>query len=1336
MRQIELRSALYHRFHRLVPFIAHPVAVRLWHVAVWGFWAIYFGFVLLVLLLRYSILPNIENYRADIERIASDGLGLAVSIGRIDASWEGINPDLTLLDVRVADADGRPALAFSRVETILSWWSVPQLQLTLRLLRIDEPTLHLRRAADGQLFIAGIPLSQQSSDVSASDWILAQRRIRINGATVVWEDEQRKAPPLLLEQLNFSLDNNGSQHRFGLTALPAGGLVSKVDLRGDFRGRDLDELESWKGQIYAELEDTDLAVWRNWVDYPVGLPHGRGAVRAWVGFAGGVLREITADVALKEVSLRLAKDLPTMELQSMSGRIGAKFPVKGADFSGAEVIGRGIELMTHAQKGKVDGGTLAAIKIPPTDFRVDWQAEQAASGARAVSGSASASSLDLEALASLAAYLPLDAQSRKLLKDFAPRGQIADLRSSWRGDAESLKDYALNARFNGLALKAQGYFPGFTGLSGTLDANEQGGSASLLSQKSSIDLPSIFPESLIALDMLKAQAKWKIKNGQLEAELSRVDFSGPDADGSAQGSYRTTPEGPGIIDMTATVTRGDGRAVWRYMPHVVNEPARFWLRDSLKTGTGSNAKLVLKGDLKHFPFLDKKTGQFLVTARASDVTLDYASSWPPITGLVGDLRFEGAGMTVDSKEGAILGTRIAQVHAEIADFDAPISVLTVKGRVEGPTAEFLKFIEQSPVGERIDHFTEPMRATGDGRLDIGLSIPLDSDHLAESRVDGSYRLKNNEVTIDSALPPLRKVNGTVQFTDKDMRLPEIRGTLFDGPLTVKGGTQRDGRVSITADGSLPASQLAKQLDLPLLEKLSGTVKYHGEVRVKKGSADLTISSNLLGLASTLPEPFSKKADETLPLHFEKVFLPSVTQRNGEVIVREQIGAKLGNLLSMQLLRRKQGDSYLIERGAIALGRPLQLPERGLTVGVTAKRLDADHWRQALLTKSVAGKADEVPSTLQIDAFNLKTDVLQLLGHQYDDVDLAASSGNAMWRIHLASRQATGDLQWEGTGRGKLKARLKHLLIEPPSGVPVEKQAEAIEALPALDIVADSFAIDKRQFGRLELQARNEGQLWRLDKVQLANPYGTLNGSGQWQIGGGISNTKLDFKLDSSDIGKLLDRLGYADAVRGGTATLAGKIGWNGPPTGLDYPTLGGEISVEAAKGQFAKLDPGAGRLLGLISLQALPRRITLDFRDVFSDGFSFDSIAGKVNLKNGVMRTDRLQIDGPAARIVMRGETDLQRETARLTVNVQPELGASAAFGVALINPIAGVATLLAHKILQNPLNQMFGFDYLVTGTWDDPKVEKLSRLEQSVPSTPRLPNLSPATGVNNDTPQ
>lgn len=1290
-----LRATLYHRFHRLLPLLAHPAARRAGRFLAWASVIFYFGFVALVLVLRLVVLPHIEDYRHDIARAASRALGQTVHIGRIEASWSGIHPDLILSDVRVADAEGRPALAFAKIEAILSWMTLPRMQLTLRLLRIDEPTLNLRRDARGQFFIAGMPLSQAESDTDLSDWILAQRRIRINGATLVWEDALRDAPALRLDAVNFSLDNEGTRHRFGLTALPPAGLASQIDLRGDFRGREIETPDAWSGQIFAQIDAADLAIWRQWVDYPVGLPQGRGALRAWLGFKRGAVSEITADVALEDVRLRLAREVPTLQLDHLSGRIGAKFSARGIT-----VHGRDVALVTRASE-KGGPAAVQAVRLAPTDFQAEWQHGR---DDRRVTGRASASLLDLESLSSLAAYLPLDAATRRLLGQYSPRGRIRGLRLRWSGDADRLETYAIEAGVEALALKAQGYFPGFSGLSGVLEASEKGGRATLRSQRATLDLPSVFPESGIVFDTLNAQAEWKIHQGVLEAHLSRADFSGPEATGSAQGSYRTNGEGPGVIDMTAALTRADARAVWRYMPHAVNESTRHWLRDSLLVGTSSEAKLVLRGDLADFPFLDKRKGQFLVTAKAQDVVLDYANGWPRIEGIHGELRFEGNGMVVEAQRGKILGALLSKTRAEIPNFDAPVSTLLVSGQADGPTTEFLRFIAQSPVAARIDHFTEDLRATGNGHLDLSLHIPLDEARLKESRIEGTYRLLGNEVRLDAALPPMRQVSGRVQFSGSALQVPEMTASFLGGPLRIRGGTQKDGRVLILANGSVNVASLRKQSDAPWLAGLSGATPYRAEVRVNKGNADLLIESALAGLASSLPEPFAKTAAQTLPLRLEKHSL-------GGSGGREQMSASLGEVFSAQFIRRKQAAGPAIERGALAIGRPLELPEKGVTLGWTAKRLDLDAWRKWL--PEAEGEAP------LIDTLNLRTGDLGLLGRHFNDVDLSASLKPGQWNVRLNSRQAGGTLRWEGGNGGRLSARLKHLTLDSSPGARADTTEEARE-LPALDIIADDFSLGARRLGRLELQARNEGGLWHLERILASNPFGTLSGKGQWQTGGAKNRTQLEFKVESSDVGKWLERIGYPGAVRGGTATLGGKLGWNGSPADPDYPSLSGEVGLTVGKGQFLKIDPGAaGKLLGLISLQGLPRRITLDFKDVFSDGLAFDSIASKLSIRNGLMHTERLQIDGPSARVVMHGDIDLKRETQRLNVNVMPELGGTAALGVGLVNPAAGVATWLAHKVLQNPLNHVFGYEYLVTGTWDDPKVEKVSVLNPSATNSP-----------------
>ncbi len=1301
---------------------ALAVLRRVARVVVWSTLAVYFAFVALVLALRYVVLPNVEAYRPAIEQLVSRTVGQSVTIGRVEASWYGINPDLTLIDVRVADAQGRPALAFDRVEAILSWWSVSSGQLALRLLRIDEPTLSVRRDRDGAIFVAGMPVSGPAGDSTVADWILKQRRIRVSGATLVWQDELRAAPDLVLEGVDLELDNDGNRHRFGLTALPPPQFAAKIDLRGDFRGS-AKALASLAGQAYVEIGDTDLAVWRQWVDYPLALPRGHGALRAWLGVAQGELRELTADLALQDVRLRLAADLPELELERLSGRLGVRVSTKGVALSG-----RRVELATRSDAAEADAANVAnAVRIGATDFDIDWQV--GGEGQPNV-GSASADHVDLAALARLAAFLPFDARSRQLLVDYAPQGLLRGVSAKWKGSLEGLQSYALKAAFSDVGVKANGVFPGCSGLDGTLDANQNGGRVALDAGRSTIDLPGVFPVSLTTLDKLVAQVKWTVDSDGVDVDLTRVDFSAPDAAGTAQGRYHSRSGGPGEIDLTASLSRADARAVWRYMPHVVGQGARDWLRDSLLAGRASEAKLILKGDLADFPFLDKRRGQFLVTVKAHDAVIDYAKGWPRIEGISGELRFEGNGMVVEASRGTMLGARLSRTRVEIPDFDAPVSTLRVKGQAAGPTAEFLKFIAQSPIAERIDHFTDDLRATGNGQLDLALSIPLDEALLGNSKIEGTFLLNNNDVVFDEALPAIRQASGSIQFSGSDVRVPEINGTLFGGPLRIKGGLQKDGRVLIAANGTVSVAQLRAHADSPWLGSLSGATSYRGEVRINKRTADLSIESSLLGIASSLPAPLAKSATEPLALRFEKVNLagpgnaPAGTPAGAPA--RDQINVTLGKLLSAQFVRAKSRDAFVVERGALAIGQPLQMPASGVALGVTADRLDLDAWRR--LFDGVHGETANGGASPPVSAIALKAGQVQLLGRRLTDVEASASASATQWTVRVNSGQVAGDFVWDGAGSGKLSARLKRLTLDPANEASRAGARDAVEKLPALDIVADDFSVGPRRFGRLEVQARNDGGNWQLTRVETGDAYGKLTGRGLWQSAGGKNRTQLEFDVDSSDVGKLLERLGYPGAVRAGTAQLAGRLGWNGAPTDLDFESLSGEMTLDAQRGQFIKLDPGAaGKLLALISLQGLPRRISLDFKDVFSEGLAFDSIVSKLSVQSGVMRTDRLQIDGPSARVVMRGEVDLKRETQRLTVNVQPDLSSTAAIGVGLINPLAGVATLLAQKALQGPLNQIFSVDYLIIGTWDDPKVDKIAG---TAATSPRLPPINENAGA------
>jgi uncharacterized protein YhdP len=384
-----------------------------------------------------------------------------------------------------------------------------------------------------------------------------------------------------------------------------------------------------------------------------------------------------------------------------------------------------------------------------------------------------------------------------------------------------------------------------------------------------------------------------------------------------------------------------------------------------------------------------------------------------------------------------------------------------------------------------------------------------------------------------------------------------------------------------------------------------------------------------------------------------------------------------------------------------------LPEHaGLAAAANLKTLDLDQWWPVLNELRGKGGAGEVSVT----GLGLRVDSLIVLGRRFNDVNMRAHLEKpGIWQASGTARELAGEMRWRSEGRGALDARLKYL-VQPDRVMDSGKSDDPSREMPALAVIADRYTYEGHDLGRLELAALPEVSGWRLLKLELAAPEGTMSAKGLWQFPGSAGErATLELKAATQDVGKYLARFGYPDVVAKGTADLEGALAWTGPLARIDYPSLAGNLTFKAEAGQFLKLEPGMGKLLGVLSLQSLPRRLTLDFRDIFSEGFAFDSIAGSAKIAQGIATTEGLAMAGPSASIAIAGTTDLARETQDLTVRVVPVVGDSVAIAatLALLNPIIGAGAFLAQRLLKDPLGQMLAFEYHVTGTWEDPKVVK-----------------------------
>ena len=1369
----------------------------------------YFTFCVLFLGLRYGILPNIDHYKPRIEELASATLGQPVSISHITASWSGLTPRLALTDVVIHDKAGVVALRLPKVSAALSWWSVIAAEVRLDELEIDRPDLDIRRDADGRLFVAGMLIDNtQGGDGRGADWVLSQHRIVIRDGRVRWNDKLRDAPELVLENLDFRLENGWQKHAFALKAVPPAALAAPLDLRGVFFhpafSRRISDFSKWNGTLYADVRSPALAGWAAYFDYPIALHSGSGGVRSWLLFDHRKVADFTADLHLADVSARLAPELPLLELVAVDGRVSVREEIRSQFLSGkpkaAGVPGTdfGANGHTIALTG-FSMTTLDGLRLPTTSISETYvparngQPEQV---------SFTAKLLDLKTLASLVERMPVTPAQRRMIQDFAPEGTLQDFSASWQGTYPEIASYAAKGNFSNLSMQSQPAraarlrsgavpaqaavpaIPGFDNLSGSVDANDRGGAFALASSNLKLHAPGYFAEPVIGFDQLDMQANWSFqRNDQLLLEIRNLAFAKGSLHGTLSGRHlmplnQQRGKPLGTIDISGDFHGLAIAEIDTYLPLVTPAPLRHWLTGALVGGTLQDTRLRLKGDLADFPFkqtsgtsaANRPVGEFNVTGRIEGGRLNVAPGefgkdgkapmWPLIEAIQGTISFDRTRMEINAKSARIHNVATSAVAVAIPDLMSPDLQLTVDGTAAGALQELIGFVNDSPVADWIDHFTEETRATGNAVLGLKLQLPL--ARLLESKVQGTLQLATNDVALQKAIPTLQQASGKLDFNEKGITLNGMKANFVGGPVAVSGGSQRDGAIVIKAEGSVTSDGLRRTFAAPVIkrvaDRINGGTRYGATIAVRKKRLEILVESSLQGVALDFPAPLRKSSSEILPLKFE------ITGVSGDdsIGMRDEIRVGLGPALSARYQRQKSPEknaSWRVTSGGIGVNVPAPQPDGGVNINVSLKTLNIDAWRDLVATitaadKPAAGTAGQSPAAglpatdaislnqyLEPEVLSARATELIVAGKKLDNVVVGVSQQKGVWQANIDAVQASGYLTWSesssGQGLGKVTARLSSLTIPKAAASEVTEILEGknnTTQIPALDIVAEKFELFGKQMGRVELVAANKmgpfaAREWRIDKLSLTNADAELKATGSWNLANGEGTTSLAYRLAITNAGKLLERFGYANVLKDGKGVLDGDVRWKGMPFALDVPSLGGEMRIDMAAGQFLKVDPGAAKLLGVLSLQSLPRRLTLDFRDVFSQGFAFDGITGDVVIAQGAATTTNLKMRSVAATVIMDGSADIARETQDLHVAVIPEINvgtASVVYALA-VNPVIGLGTFLAQLFLRDPLMRAFTFEYRITGPWTAPQVVKVDRNGAEIPAVKLAPQLSAA---------
>lgn len=1314
----------------------------------------YFVFCGMFLTLRYVVLPNIDNYKPGLERVASYFVDRPVSIGTLHANWRGLRPNLVLHDVVIHDRQGQQALALPEVAATLSWWSVLVGEPRLYALEIARPDLEIERDADGRIYIAGIMVdAQQQNEGRGLNWVLAQREIVIRDGWIRWRDLQRGAPELVLSNVDFVLKNQWRSHLLALKATPPVSLAAPIDLRAEFThpafAKQRSDFSQWTGEVYADWRNTDIQAWKQYLDYPFEITGGAGALRAWLKFDRGVVANFTADVALNNLSVKLGPSLSPLNLLEVSGRISAGEVAAGLKeqlFSFGE-HGHALTLTNFSLR--TDQGAV----LPATTVSHIYTAT---SRGAAEKHELKITDLDLEALAQLASHVPISDAERQILVDFAPRGRLHDFSAEWEGNAPGKAAYKISGQFFDLASKAQPAraevpaLPGFQAMTGSVEANQDGGMISLIGKNLSLDLANYFTDPVLPFDEIALRASWSLKDREkLTVKISSMEFDQGGIKGALEGSYvlpLAKEDVLGTLDLTMGFPALDLSRVVRFLPSQTPPDTKAWMAGAMLEGQGRDVSIVIKGDLDKFPFQpryagEKPSGIFKISGKIENGKLSPAPMelaadkrtqlWPRIEDIRGNLVLDRTRIAIHADTAKTRGAALSAVDVVIPDYWADKITLEVNGGATGSLQTMLGYVNNTPVLEWIGNFTEDTHATGNARLALKMSLPLYDG--GQPTVQGNLRFQGNEVQLMRGTPVLQQANGELSFSDKGFQLTGMQAGFLGGPLNFTGGTQRDGSTQIKFDGGMTSDGLARSLPGPAIRKLSkkitGGTRYSALLRIKNQRPELTLESTLAGLAIDLPAPLLKPANEVMPLRFTLV--PQAPY--DELMQSEDIRITLGKNLAARYVRQRsvaKNTPWKLVRGGIGVNVPVPMPDSGLAINLDVPSLSIDAWRNtvaALFTEPTAAEAatdaaaTDFAAYITPDLLGLRTPELIVADKKLDNAVVGASRQRGNWQVNIHSDQAVGYATWNDPsserGAGKISARLASLVIPKSAASDVSDllSGKTTSAqLPGLDIVADNFELMDIKLGRLELAASNAGATlgreWRINRLALTNADASLRASGKWSTMAGANQSGLSYELDIYDAGRLLDRFGFERLLKGGKGRMEGDLSWKGPPYDFDIPTLSGNLSLSLASGQFLKVDPGAAKLLGVMSLQSLPRRLALDFRDLFSEGFAFDGIASTATITQGMIKTDSFKMRGVNAVVLMDGTVDLDAETQNMNVVVIPELNVGAAsvvYGLA-VNPVIGLGTFLAQLFLRNPLSQALTQEYQITGPWKDPAVKKI----------------------------
>jgi uncharacterized protein (TIGR02099 family) len=1320
-------------------------AARLWRIVAGVAAGLLVCVALLVTALRIALAyvpQNEQALRGWVERQTQ----MRIEYASIDARLRWFGPEVVLRDLRVLEPDGSQAMFATREGSVgLDVWNFFRTgQLVAGRVRIVEPRVTLVRLADGRIRLLG--LRERPADRPPFDFDrLPAGRVVVADAVVVFRDLKTGRAPIELTHLDVELRRD----RDYLLLEGAAELPESLGTRARFEIRlkgSLDERERLDARVEVDAAEVRLTGLRDFLPARVAQPlSGVGPVLAVVAVKQGQLANASLQLGLRDVVLQLPERvLPPIEaVQITQPRLelapGNRIPYATVT---REWVERAPPALPREARYASLGGSFwlrregMAWVFRAQDLRAqagERRGDPAANVWGRWSGQAvSAFALELNAdTLEIAPVWPLLLGFAPAAFDryagLAPTGRVQTLRLDAKRERAGLQPtFTARAELAAVGVQPIGRWPGVSGVSLALEGTDRGGQVRLRGSAPAFDWPRMFRQPL-ALQRVTADGEWRRVGAAWVVSTKGAELE--HAQGRARVDLELTYERPGmspVLVLDAVVPEVDVSIVPTVVPvGRLRERTIAWLDRAFVRGIATNGRLSYRGPTKKFPFRGGE-GEFTATADARNVTLDYYPGFAPVTNVTGSARFHNASIEAGVSSAELGGLKVSQASFAMADYRAP--VLEVRGKASGDLQKALAYVQASPLGPVVGEVFMGLSGSGPARYDVQLTLPaITPEALAELAAPPPSRdytvraqLDGVTVTLPALRAPAQQVRGAFELHNYEIRAEGMRGTILDGPFELSATPGRTAReveaaVDIVARGRAGGPKLPAFIGLPATVTMGGTADWSLRGRIEKrresGAWPLTfdVTSPLTGLSIQAPKPFAKAAAESRPT---RVRLDMPGARVNDVALESgSARARLRFAVRDNLWR--------LERGAARFdSQPVALPNQtGLLVSGDWPQFDLGEWIALADVPPGSGGGPTGGQRLMdwLGPVDVHLDRATVFGFEFSDVVAKLRSDGELWRVAVTGPQAEGQVTVPDDFRSRplvLDMKRLQLVTEQPGEVTGRAAGNLIDprTLPAVNAVIEDFSWQSRRFGRMVVRLSREPRGLRFDSLVATHPDFSLDASGSWYQEQGAVRTRLDAVFTSSNFAGAARALAYRDAIDADKARITASLEWPGGPSLDALRTMNGTLRVALEDGQLRDIEPGAGRMLGLLSVAQLPRRLSLDFRDVTDEGLAFNSIKGDFDIKAGNAHTRNLLLRGPTVDMGIVGRTGLATEDYDQTIVVSGNpSGPLAVAGALAAGPVIGAGVLVLSQLFKDQLQGLTRAYYHVSGPWDAPVVERIS---------------------------